>query len=114
VRRRNLIRAHQFPYLIPSGTTYDSGDYYAVIEKVLARANYGTLLLAERDHLRGQGFLAGIGMAACLEPSGPNSTFELLLNPKNATTTYVDSCRVNVDVSGAVTATIHKLSAGRA
>jgi 2-furoyl-CoA dehydrogenase large subunit len=41
-----------------------------VIEKVLARANYGTLLLAERDHLRGQGFLAGIGMAACLEPSG--------------------------------------------
>src|SRR6266852_313881 len=26
VRRRNLIRAEQFPYLIPSGTTYDSGD----------------------------------------------------------------------------------------
>jgi 2-furoyl-CoA dehydrogenase large subunit len=49
----------------------------------------------------------------CLEPSGANSTFELLLNPKNETTTYTDSCRINVDVSGAVTATIHTLSAGQ-
>src|SRR5262249_16385000 len=40
VRRRNLIRADEFPYLIPSGTTYDSGDYHAVIDKVIARADY--------------------------------------------------------------------------
>ena len=112
VRRRNLIRAEQFPYLIPSGTTYDSGDYHAVIDKVLARADYAGLV-AERDRLRGQGLLAGIGIAACLEPSGANSTFEPLLNPKNTTTTYTDSCRISVDVSGAVTATIHTLSAGQ-
>src|SRR6202022_1317337 len=42
-----------------------------------------------------------------------NSTFEPLLNPNNETTTYADSCRINVDVSGAVTATIHTLSAGQ-
>src|SRR5262249_7627379 len=94
VRRRNLIRAEQFPYLIPSGTTDDSGDYHAVIDKVLAqaalaseasgqrgdsmvrapdtrpepgssaRADYPALV-AERDRLRGQGLLAGIGIAAC-------------------------------------------------
>jgi len=112
VRRRNLIRAEQFPYLIPSGTTYDSGDYHAVIDKVLAKADYAGLV-AERDRLRGKGLLAGIGIAACLEPSGANSTFEPLLNPKNETTTYSESCRINVDVSGAVTATIHTLSAGQ-
>ena len=112
VRRRNLIRAEQFPYLIPSGTTYDSGDYHAVIDKVLAKADYAALV-AERDRLRGQGLLAGIGIAACLEPSGANSTFEPLLNPKNETTTYTEACRINVDVSGAVTATIHTLSAGQ-
>jgi 2-furoyl-CoA dehydrogenase large subunit len=112
VRRRNLIRADEFPYLIPSGTTYDSGDYHAVIDKVLARADYAGLI-AERDRLRGQGLLAGIGIAACLEPSGANSTFEPLLNPKNETTTYTEACRINVDVSGAVTATIHTLSAGQ-
>jgi 2-furoyl-CoA dehydrogenase large subunit len=112
VRRRNLIRAEEFPYPIPSGTTYDSGDYHAVIDKVLARADYAALL-AERDRLRAQGLLAGIGMAACLEPSGANSTFEPLLNPKNETTTYTETCRINVDLSGAVTATIHTLSAGQ-
>jgi CO/xanthine dehydrogenase Mo-binding subunit len=112
VRRRNLIRSEQFPYLIPSGTTYDSGDYHAVIDKVLARADYPALV-AERDRLRNEGLLAGIGIAACLEPSGANSTFEPLLNPKNETTTYTEACRINVDVSGAVTATIHTTSAGQ-
>jgi 2-furoyl-CoA dehydrogenase large subunit len=112
VRRRNLIRNDQFPYRIPSGTTYDSGDYHAVIDKVVARADYGELL-AECDRLRRQGLLAGIGIAACLEPSGANSTFEPLLNPKNETTTYTDSCRINVDLGGAITATIHTLSAGQ-
>jgi len=112
VRRRNLIRAEEFPYLIPSGTRYDSGDYHAVIGKVLARADYPAMV-AERDRLRGEGLLAGIGIAACLEPSGANSTFEPLLNPKNETTTYTETCRINVDTGGAVTATIHTLSAGQ-
>ena len=111
-RRRNLIRADEFPWLIPSGTTYDSGDYHTVIEKVLARADYASLV-AERERLRAEGLLAGIGIAACLEPSGANSTFEPLLNPRNETTTYTETCRINVDVSGAVTATIHTLSAGQ-
>jgi 2-furoyl-CoA dehydrogenase large subunit len=112
VRRRNLIRHDEFPYLIPSGSTYDSGDYHAVIDKVLARADYPALL-AERERLRGKGLLAGIGIAACLEPSGANSTFEPLLNPRNENTTYSESCRISVDTSGAVTATIHTTSAGQ-
>ena len=51
VRRRNLIRHEEFPYLIPSGSTYDSGNYHAVIDKVLAKAGYDELI-AERDRLR--------------------------------------------------------------
>jgi 2-furoyl-CoA dehydrogenase large subunit len=112
VRRRNLIRKDEFPYTIPSGSTYDSGDYHTVIDKVLAQAPYATLL-AERDRLRAEGRLAGIGIAACLEPSGGNSAFEPLLNPKNTTTTWMDSCRINVDLGGAVTATIHTTSSGQ-
>src|SRR5258707_1271480 len=44
VRRRNLIRAEQFPYLIPSGTTYDSGDYNAVVDKGVAGTDNAALL----------------------------------------------------------------------
>lgn len=112
LRRRNLIRHEEFPYLIPSGSTYDSGNYEAVIAKVLAKAPYEALI-AERDRLRGQGLFAGIGIAACLEPSGGNSAFEPLLNPKNSTTTWMDSCRISVDLSGGITATMHTTSAGQ-
>ena len=112
VRRRNLIRHEEFPYTIPSGTAYDSGDYETVIEKVLADTDYAALK-AERDRLRAEGKLAGIGIAACLEPSGGNATFEALLNPKITTSTFMDSCRINVDGTGAITATMHTTSSGQ-
>jgi 2-furoyl-CoA dehydrogenase large subunit len=112
IRRRNLIRHDEFPYLIPSGTSYDSGDYHTVIDKVLADTNYKDLI-AERDKLRAQGKLAGIGLAACLEPSGGNATFEALLNPAITTSTFMDSCRINIDGLGAITATMHTTSSGQ-
>lgn len=112
VRRRNLIRREEFPYTIPSGTTYDSGDYHTVIDKVLGRASYESLL-AERDRLRARGLLAGVGMATCLEPNGGNSSFEPLLNPKITTTTWMESCRVSIEASGAITATVHTTSSGQ-
>ena len=112
LRRRNMIRHEEFPYLIPSGSTYDSGNYEAVIAKVLAKAPYDELIAA-RDKLRAEGKLAGIGIAACLEPSGGNSAFEPLLNPKNETTTWMDSCRISIDLTGGITATMHTTSAGQ-
>src|SRR3981081_19642 len=63
--------------------------------------------------LRASGLLARIGTAAGLEPSGGNSSFEPLLNEKNTTTTWMDSCRINIDGLGFVTATIHTTSAGQ-
>ncbi|HTQ84306.1 MAG TPA: xanthine dehydrogenase family protein molybdopterin-binding subunit, partial [Pseudolabrys sp.] len=112
VRRRNFIRREGFPYLIPSGTTYDSGDYHAVVDKVVAKSHYEELK-TERNRLRSQGKLAGIGIAACLEPSGGNATFEALLNPAITTSTFMDSCRVAVDGSGAIIATMHTTSSGQ-
>jgi 2-furoyl-CoA dehydrogenase large subunit len=112
VRRRNFIRADQFPYLIPSGTTYDSGDFHTVVKKTLDHADWEALV-AERDRLRASGLLAGIGVASCLEPSGGNSSFEPLLNDKNTTTTWMESCRIMVDALGTVTVTIHTTSSGQ-
>jgi 2-furoyl-CoA dehydrogenase large subunit len=107
-----MIRTEEFPYLIPSGTTYDSGDYHAVIDKVIAHTSYEGLK-KQRNRLRAEGKLAGIGIAACLEPSGGNATFEALLNPKITTSTFMDSCRINVDGLGCVTAAMHTTSSGQ-
>jgi 2-furoyl-CoA dehydrogenase large subunit len=112
VRRRNFIRKEQFPYLIPSGSTYDSGDYHTVVDKVFAHIDFAAME-KERDRLRASGLLAGIGIAACLEPSGGNSSFEPLLNEKNTTSTWMDSCRINIDGLGFVTVTIHNTSSGQ-
>jgi 3-oxo-Delta1-steroid hydratase/dehydrogenase large subunit len=112
LRQRNFIRSDEFPYKIPSGTSYDSGDYHAVVDKVLAHTDYSALV-AERNRLRTEGLLAGIGVAACLEPSGGNSSFEPLLNPANTTSTWMESVRINVDGAGGITVNIHTTSSGQ-
>ena len=113
LRRRNLIPADRFPYLIPSGSHYDSGDYETVLDKALAAAPYAELV-QRREALRAEGKLAGIGVSTCLEPSGGNSSFELLFNPKNNTTTWMDSCLVRVDLNAAVTAVMNTSTSGQA
>jgi 2-furoyl-CoA dehydrogenase large subunit len=112
LRRRNFIRSEEFPYTIPSGTEYDSGDYHAVEAKARALSDYDALI-SERDALRGSGSLAGIGVATCLEPGGGNAAFEPLFNPKNDTTTWMESCTVKVDRLGTVTALICTSSSGQ-
>jgi 2-furoyl-CoA dehydrogenase large subunit len=113
LRERNLIAKHEFPYLIPSGTHYDSGDYSTVLGKALNAAPFDKLI-EQRDALLAQGLLAGIGISTCLEPSGGNSSFEPLFNPKNETTTWMDSCLVRIDLSGSVTAMMGTSTSGQA
>ena len=113
LRHRNLIGKDEFPYLIPSGTHYDSGDYATVLGKALAAAPFEHLV-EQRDALRARGLLAGIGISTCLEPSGGNSAFEPLFNKKNETTTWMDSCLVRIDLGGTVTALIGTSTSGQA
>jgi 2-furoyl-CoA dehydrogenase large subunit len=112
VRRRNFITKDQFPYRIPSGSLYDSGDYHTVLDKAVELADVEALT-ARRDELRAGGRLAGIGIATCLEPGGGNSAFEPLFNPKNTTTTWPESCRVSVGRAGDVTAVMTTSTSGQ-
>ncbi len=113
LRRKNLIRPEAFPYLIPSGTHYDSGDYETVMDKALAAANHAELQ-RQCEAMRAQGLLAGIGVSTCLEPSGGNSAFEPLFNPRNHTTTWMDACLVRIDLNGSVTAIMGTSTSGQA
>jgi CO/xanthine dehydrogenase Mo-binding subunit len=67
IRRRNFIPKDRFPYTIPSGNEYDSGDYEAVLDKVLVLADYPKLRQAQAE-AREQGRLVGIGVASAIEP----------------------------------------------
>lgn len=113
LRRKNFIQPEEFPYRIPSGTEYDSGNYPAVVDEAIRRADLPTLI-ERRDEIRAEGRLAGIGFASCLEPGGGNAIFENLMNPQNDKTTFPEGCRIRVDGEGAVTAIVSLSSAGQA
>ncbi len=66
-RRRNFIPKDAFPYTIPSGNEYDSGDYEQVLDKALDLADYGELRQQQAD-AREEGRLVGIGVASAIEP----------------------------------------------
>ena len=40
MRRRNLIEKDQFPYIMPTGNMYDSGNYQAVLDEALGMIDY--------------------------------------------------------------------------
>ena len=112
LRRRNFIRPDEFPYMIPSGTEYDSGNYPAVLDQAVDISDLAALQERCAD-IRSRGGLAGIGLATCLEPGGGNAIFENLMNPKNDKTTFPEACRLRVDGTGQITAIISISSSGQ-
>ena len=68
VRRLNLVPPDGFPHTTPTGATYDTGDYVAALDKVLAAAGYAELRAeqaARRE--RGDRMQLGIGLATYVE-----------------------------------------------
>ncbi len=68
LRRRNLIPRFEEPHITASGAIYDSGDYEAALEALLATAEYGTWM-AERDRRRraGSSHPIGVGVSTYVE-----------------------------------------------
>ena len=107
LRRRNLIQPDQFPYKIPTGNVYDSGDYPAVLEKALAHADLD-YWRAEQERGREQGRYIGIGFAQAQQRSTYASTEFWFHNPGPyvGMSTTPESVRLSVGPTGGVTATM--------
>ena len=69
LRRRNFIPPEAMPYKTPNAGTYDSGDFRAVMEDALARADWGGFESRKNASQRA-GKLRGIGIATYLEAGG--------------------------------------------
>src|SRR5215472_6170097 len=76
IRRRNLIARQDFPYPAPGGRVYDSGDPPALLEKLLALADYPALR-REQKELRRRGVLIGIGLACFIDKAGTGPSANL-------------------------------------
>ncbi len=92
VRKHNFIDREAFPYRNPAGTSYDSGDYAAALDRLLAMADYPRL---RRDQAaaRQAGRLHGIGMAAYVDigGGGPADRSAVHLEMDGSLTAYTGS-----------------------
>ena len=69
LRRRNLISPQKIPYTTAFGNTYDSGDFPAVFERALARADYAGFPARKKAAKKARK-LRGIGIGCYLEIAG--------------------------------------------
>ena len=89
VRRLNFVAPEHFPYTNSAGSTYDSGDFGAALDRALAAARYGELR-AEQARRRASAdrdpMLLGIGIASYVESTsmGPSELGEIELAPDGA------------------------------
>ena len=79
LRRRNLISRKAMPYKTAVGTTYDSGDFAAVVDQGLALADYEGFKARKREAKK-RGLLRGLGVCFVLEHSGGAPIEGLMVN----------------------------------
>ncbi len=69
-RRKNFIAEEEFPYQTPLAMSYDSGNYQGLFDKLEETSGYQQLR-QQQQAARDEGRLVGIGIAGCIEASGP-------------------------------------------
>ncbi len=109
IRRRNFIRPEQFPYVIPTGNVYDSGNYPAVLDEALRLANLDDWRRIQKEG-RAQGRCIGIGLATCQERSVFSATEFWSLNPTDnpgfQLTSSPEGTAIRVDTGGNIRVTL--------
>jgi len=68
VRRINVVPPDKFPFTTLTGETYDSGEYAAALDRVLAAADYPALRAEQaRRRERGDALQLGLGLSVYVE-----------------------------------------------
>jgi len=108
IRRRNFIKAEQFPYQSALGWEYDSGNYLPALEKVLEAVDYEGLR-REQAEKRARGELMGIGICTFTEivGAGPSKACDVL------GVGMFDSCEIRVHPTGSAIARMGTITQGQ-
>ncbi|MDQ8731057.1 xanthine dehydrogenase family protein molybdopterin-binding subunit [Bradyrhizobium sp. LHD-71] len=72
LRKKNLVKSAQMPFMASSGLQYDSGDFPGVMANALTAADYAGFARRKKES-RKRGKLRGIAVGAYLEVTAPPS-----------------------------------------
>ncbi|MDJ0755245.1 MAG: xanthine dehydrogenase family protein molybdopterin-binding subunit [Ardenticatenaceae bacterium] len=108
IRRKNFIKPEQFPYKIPTGNVYDSGNYEAVLDEALTLLDYEGWRQKQAEARR-EGRYIGIGTVTAQERSVFSSTEFWFWNhePGFALTSSPESIGIKIDPTGKAFVTLH-------
>lgn len=110
IRRRNLVRAEEFPYRTGSGIIWDRSAFQECLESACQLVDYPALLKA-RDAARAEGRWVGIGFASYAELTGIGS--RIAVAPGMPINTGTETSSIRIDATGAVTAAFGIASHGQ-
>ena len=107
-RRDNFIQPGEFPYQIPTGNLYDSGDYPGALAMALEMLDYRGWR-EKQAAARAQGRYIGIGLASCQEKGVFSSTEFWMLNREKgfALTSSPESVSIKIDAMGKAVISLH-------
>jgi len=96
VRRINLVPPDKFPYSSGGGAVYDTGEYVAALDKVLAGAGYEELRADQaRRRERGDTVQLGLGLASYVEITAADAaggeTARVVVQDDGTSTVYTGS-----------------------
>lgn len=101
IRRRNLVRAEEFPYRTGSGIIWDRSAFQECLQGVCDLVDYPALV-RQRDAARAVGRWVGIGFASYAELTGIGS--RIAVAPGMPINTGTETASIRIDATGAVTA----------
>jgi carbon-monoxide dehydrogenase large subunit len=98
IRRRNLLPDDSYPCKNLAGLSFEGLSHQQCLTKLLAMMDYETLK-AERDALREQGVIRGIGLASFIELTNPSP---FMYGIGGARISAMDGATVRLDPDGSV------------
>jgi len=109
IRRKNFIQPDQFPYFIPVGNMYDSGNYEAVLNKALELADYDFWRKEQQRLREEEGRYIGVGITTAQERSVFSATefWYWFDEPTAPVTSAPESITLDIDAVGNITATLY-------
>jgi carbon-monoxide dehydrogenase large subunit len=110
IRRRNLIRAEEFPYRIASGIIWDKTGFLECLDAAAEVAGYEQLRKQQAE-ARKCGKLFGIGIASYAELTGIGS--RIAVAPGMPINTGSETARITIDSTGSITAAFGVASHGQ-
>ena len=110
IRRRNLVRADEFPYRIASGIIWDRTGFVECLEAAVQAGEYEELR-KQQSAARAEGRYFGIGLATYAELTGIGS--RIAVAPGMPINTGSETAKIRIDSTGAITAAFGVASHGQ-